>query len=125
MNMNRSTLWALLSLFSALLASLAMLIPFSLPLRPLITFWFLLFCPGLAVISFFHFQDGLTELVLALAFSIALDTLVALTMVEARIWSPFWGITLIVTLSVLAASAQLWRSWRSGSHEHVIQKEAS
>lgn len=125
MNMNRSTFWALLSLFSALLASLAMLIPFSLPLRPLITFWFLLFCPGLAVISFFHFQDGLTELVLALAFSIALDTLVALTMVEARIWSPFWGITLIVTLSVLAASAQLWRSWRSGSYDHVIQKEAS
>jgi hypothetical protein len=119
MKLNHTTLWALISLFSALAASLAMLLPLSIPWRPLITFWFLLFCPGMAVIPFFHFKDRLTELVLALAFSIVLDTSVALLMVMAKIWSPFWGLTLIISLSALAAFAQIW-IWRYGSARTAV-----
>jgi hypothetical protein len=115
MKPNRTTTWALISLLSAVAASLAMLLPLSAPWRPLITFWFLLFCPGLAVIPFFHFEDGMSEVVLALAFSIVLDTIVALTMVMAKIWSPFWGLSLIITLSVLAAFVQLWVTWHANT----------
>ena len=123
MKLKHTTIWAMICLLSALLASLAMLLPLSAPWRPLLTFWFLLFCPGMAVIPFFHFEDRLTELVLALAFSIVLDTIVALTMVMTRSWSPFWGLTLIISLSVLAASLQLWMAMRSTSRTATTQKE--
>ena len=123
MKLKHTTTWALISLLSALVASLAMLLPLSTPWRPLITFWFLLFCPGMAVIPFFHFNDRLTELVLALAFSIVLDTIVALTMVMDRIWSPFWGLTLIISLSVLAALVQFGLAWQSSLQPASLKKE--
>ena len=123
MKMTHSTLWALISLLSALAASLAMLLPLGIPWRPLITFWFLLFCPGMAVIPFFQFKDRLTELVLALAFSIVLDSMVALLMVIARIWSPFWGLTLIVSLSALAAFAQIWIGRYGSARPAIVENE--
>jgi len=123
MKMTHTTLWALISLLSALAASLAMLLPLNVPWRPLITFWFLLFCPGMAIIPFFHFKDRLTKLVLALAFSIVLDTIVALLMVLAKIWSPFWGLTLIISLSVLAAFAQIWIGRYGNAGTAVFESE--
>lgn len=123
MKLKHSTIWALITLLSALAASLAMLLPLRAPWRPLITFWFLLFCPGMAVIPFFRFKDRLTELVLALAFSVVLDTIVALTMVMARIWSPFWGLTLIISMSVLAVFLQFWMASRSSDQASIIEKE--
>jgi hypothetical protein len=123
MKLKHTTTWAVICLLSALLASLAMLLPLNAPWRPLLTFWFLLICPGMAVIPFFHFEDRLTELVLALAFSIVLDTIVALTMVMTGTWSPFWGLTLIISLSVLAAFLQLWMAMQSSSRTTIPEKE--
>ena len=52
---------------------------------------YLLFCPGLALIRLVRLSDPLAEFVLAIASSIALDLLLAETMVLLHLWSPAAG----------------------------------
>jgi hypothetical protein len=58
------------------------------PLRPWLAMWFLLVCPGMALVPLLRLSDRLVEVVLAVALSIALDTLVAGIFLYAGIWSP-------------------------------------
>jgi len=71
------------------------------PLRPLLALWFLLVCPGMAVIHIFDVKNTLLEWVLALALSISLSGIISTLQIYTRAWSPnftMWvllGITLV------------------------------
>ncbi len=82
------------------------------PGRAVLVFWFLLACPGLAIVPLFGVRRRTTELMLAVAASLVLDTLVAETMVLAKLWSPTAGLAILAALSFGGAAYQLKRRER-------------
>ncbi len=106
----RSIGWPLIIIFSAVAAMLVIVPNAESPLRPVLVFWFLLVCPGMAVIRLLRFKNGGMELTLAIASSIALDTIVAEAMVLTKHWSPDWGLVLLAVLSVAGAVLQILQS---------------
>jgi len=80
--------------------------------RVAIVFWFMLVCPGMAFVRLLHLRGPIVELTLAIALSIALDTIVAESMVLAKRWSPQWGLVALAVLCGVGAVIQI--STRTG-----------
>jgi hypothetical protein len=78
------------------------------PIRAVIALWFLFVCPGMAFVRLLRIEDALTELTLAVALSLALDGLVAGTMLYAGMWSPQWGLALLICMSAAGAALQIF-----------------
>lgn len=85
------------------------------PVRPLIAFWFLLICPGMAIVPFLGIREGISQLTLAIALSLALDALVSISLLYAGLWSP--DIMLAVLISVSLTGAALQILWLGRDHE--------
>lgn len=77
----------------------------SAPVRPAVTSWFLLVCPGMALVRLLPDRGLLVRLVLAVAASLVLETLLATFMLEANAWAP--GATLAILLLVSVAATVL------------------
>jgi hypothetical protein len=105
--MLRSIWWPIIIIASAIGAGLTMVGNIGLPIRPIITFWFLLICPGMAFVRLLHIEERLTELTLAIALSIATDTIVAETMLYAGVWSPQWGLVVLIGISIAGVVLQI------------------
>ena len=78
------------------------------PLRPAITTWFLLVCPGMALVRLLPSRGALARLVLAVATSLTVETLVAEATLEAKAWSPSATLGLLIVLIVAASAVDLW-----------------
>lgn len=102
--------WPAILVVSSIGVALAMVGDIGAPLRPLIAFWFLLICPGMAFIRLLHLREWLTELTLAVALSLTLDTLVAEALVLNHLWSPQWGLFGLICLGLLGAALQLFEA---------------
>jgi hypothetical protein len=74
------------------------------PSRVAITLMFLLFLPGLAVSDIARVRDGLLRLVVAIGASLALETLVAVTLLYAGLFTPGRAFAAIVCLTAAAAT---------------------
>jgi hypothetical protein len=99
--------WPAIIIASSIGLALAMVGDSGAPIRPLIAFWFLLICPGMAFIRLLHLQEWLTELTLAIALSLTVDTLVAEVMALNHLWSPQWALFGLICLSMAGAVLQL------------------
>lgn len=95
------------------------------PLRPWLALWFLLICPGMALVPLLRLSDRLVEVVLAVALSIALDTLVAGVFLYAGIWSPEASLATLSGLSLGGVTLQ-WllrdaaRPRHGGHHDRYV-----
>jgi hypothetical protein len=78
------------------------------PARPAVTTWFLLVCPGMALVRLLPARGAVTLLVLAVATSLALETLLAEAMLEATAWSPNATLAVLIALTATGAGIQ-WR----------------
>ncbi len=107
--MIRSSWWSLVIILSAIAVTLAIVVNAGTPVRPLLVFWFLLVCPGMAFVQLMHIEERLTELVLAIALSIALDTIIAEIMALNKIWSFRGGLFVLICLSLFGAALQIMR----------------
>lgn len=105
--MIRLITWSTIIIVSSLGVALAMVGDIGAPLRPLIAFWFLLVCPGMAFLGLLHLKEHLTELTLAVALSLTLDTLVTEAMALNHLWSPKWGLFGLICLSLSGVTLQL------------------
>jgi uncharacterized membrane protein len=76
-------------------------------MRPFLALWFLLICPGMALVRFLGIQDSLTELVIAIALSLGLDTAVAMVMLYIGFWSIQLGAVILIGMSTLGAIIQI------------------
>ncbi len=108
--MTRSNWWSLIIILSAIALTLVIVANAGAPVRPLLAFWFLLVCPGMAFIQLMHIEERLIELVLAIALSIALDTVVAEIMALNKIWSFKGGLFVLICLSLLGAAIQIMQA---------------
>jgi hypothetical protein len=70
-------------------------------LRFLIVAWFLIACPGMAYIRMLRLNDRLSSWVLTIALSLALDGLVAMTLVFTGLWSVEIGVIALITITLL------------------------
>ena len=77
------------------------------PVRPAVTTWFLLICPGMALMRLLPSRGAMMRLVLAVATSLALETLVAEAALEAKAWSPGTTLGLLIALVVAATAVDL------------------
>jgi len=73
--------------------------------RPITAFWFILICPGMALVRLLHLDDVLVEVTLALGLSLALDALVATVILYSGRWSPRLILFLLAAVSLAAVVA--------------------
>lgn len=99
--------WPIVIITSALAVNWVVLAESQSAVRPLLVLWFLLVCPGMAYIRLLRFESFATELTLAIALSLALDTIVSGSLVYAGAWSTLTGLTVLGCISVIGALAQL------------------
>ena len=105
--MIRSMAWPIIIIISAIALALAVVGTFASPMRTVLAFWFLLVCPGMAFVRLLHLKDGLAQWTLALALSLALDTIVAEIMVLNRLWSTPGGVFALICLSLIGVYLQI------------------
>ncbi len=79
----------------------------SMALRPLIVLWFLLVCPGMALVRFLRLREPIAEWTLAIAVSLVLDALVASVQLYAGRWSPILSLSILIELCAVGALVQL------------------
>jgi uncharacterized membrane protein len=85
-------------------------------LRPWLVLWFLLVCPGMAVVRIFDVQESLLEWVLSMALSICLAGMIATIQIYTHRWSPanalgiLMGLTLggVVVQSIINLKLLAW-----------------
>lgn len=99
--------WPVLIIISALGAGLATFRDAVSVIRPPLVLWFLFICPGMAFVRLLHLDDGIAQLTLAIALSLALDTIVAAIMLYAGVWSPRGNLIIVIVLSLLGAALQI------------------
>jgi hypothetical protein len=101
--------WFAIISLSALLAVVAVALDWPPPLRPALTIWFIVICPGMAIIRLLALPSLLLEVTLAIALSLALAGLVASALVYAGAWSPALVLELLVVTAVGALVIGLLR----------------
>ena len=96
-----------------LLSVLAGVTQFELPLlRPVAAFIFLLACPGAALLGFVRLGSVVTDVVLSIALSMALLTIIAnLTVLLGR-WPLEAGFWFLLATSLLCTTTQILSSYR-------------
>ena len=80
------------------------------PLRTGLTVWFFLVCPGMAYIQSMRIEHGLTRWTLAIALSVTIDTLVALVMLYAGLWSARLGLIVIIAIALIGIGLHVVQS---------------
>jgi hypothetical protein len=105
--MMRFPVWPIIIIASAIGTGIAMFLNIRTPIRTAISFWFLLICPGMAYVRLLEIKEFFIELVLAIALSIALNTIVAEVLVLTNIWSPFRGLVVLIAICVAGSTLQI------------------
>lgn len=111
--------WSTIITLSAVAVEFAVNGDLTTPLRPLITLWFLIICPGMAFVQLLQIRDPLYETVLAVALSLVMSLGVAATTLYAGFWSPELILLILVGLSLVGVLCQLIR-WLSARVEANI-----
>lgn len=105
----RSNGWPLALIALSLAAGLVVVSGVGAPIRPAVTLCFLAICPGGAFIHLLRIEDMLAKVTIAVALSLALDTIVALAMVLPGIWSPGWGLFVLICVSIVGVALRIGR----------------
>ncbi len=101
------SIWPVVIILSSLGAGFMVFSNVMAVIRPIVVLWFLFICPGMAFVRLLRLNEGITQLTLAIALSLALDAIVAGTMLYAGIWSPKGTLGIVIMLSLLGAALQI------------------
>lgn len=104
--------WPSIIIFSAVSVGLVMFGDVISPVRSVIALWFMLVCPGMAFVRLLQINDPINEFTLAVALSLTIDSILAITMVYAKIWSPKWGLCILIGISVFGAILQIISAYK-------------
>jgi flagellin-like protein len=73
----------------------------------LVVLWFVLVCPGIALVRLLRLEDPFAELTLAVAVSIALALVLSGVGLYAGLWSPTVTLCVLIAITVTASHARL------------------
>ena len=107
--------WREVLVASALLAGAVQLTAGHSPLRLAVILWFVLVCPGMAVVRLLRVEDVVTELALAVALSLALAMAAGGVALYSGLWSPGATLAILIAFTVGVAVAPLVRGRASRS----------
>jgi uncharacterized membrane protein len=111
-NLKRSLwLWPILLIISAVILMVLVVADIHSPIRPVVALWFLLICPGMAIIRLLKLNDPSSEWVLAAATSLGLDALVSIVMLYAGFWYPAYGLLILSAVTIVGALMSLQMSF--------------
>jgi hypothetical protein len=102
--------WREVLLVSAVLAGAIQLAGPHSPLRLAVILWFVLVCPGMAVVRLLGLEDAATELALAVALSIALAMAAGGIALYSGLWAPGATLAILIAFTAGAAVAPLVRA---------------
>ena len=105
--MRNTLLWPFIIIVSALAAGALTFLDAVPPVRAVVGFWFLLVCPGMAFIRLLHIKEGFVELILAIALSITINTIVSQASLLANKWSPRGVLLVVITISMGGVALQM------------------
>ncbi len=106
-----NSLWLIIISISALAVSLLTFSDSQSVLRPLVALWFLVVCPGEALVGLLRLGKGLTELTLAVALSLVLDAIVSEATLYFGIWSPKVSLAVLVCIAMGGVALQAGRTY--------------
>jgi hypothetical protein len=107
--MSRHRFWPALNLLLAAGVAASQGIYEDLDIRAALVLPFLLVCPGMALVRLLRIDDGVAELMLAVALSFALNAIVPGTMLYAGAWSPQVGLLVLIAITLGATLVDLAR----------------
>lgn len=100
---------------SGVAAVAAVLAEVGAPVQPVLVLWFVLVCPGLALVGLVRPRSPLFALTLSIAVSCALAVVVAQALLFAGTWSPVAGLVVLAALTTTAVGVDLL-GVRRGAH---------
>ncbi len=106
-------LWPVLILLSAGIAGILAWSNSDSFLRSGVLFLFILIIPGMALTRLFHLGDMLTELMVAIALSLAISVLLTEYMVFMHQWAPNNALLVLVGISLVGAGLQFGMAMRT------------
>lgn len=74
--------------------------------RPLLVLWFLLVCPGMAIVRIFDVQEPLLEWVLSSALSISLAGIITTIQIYTHNWSPGTALWILISITLAGVVIQ-------------------
>jgi hypothetical protein len=98
---------ATVSTVSGLAAVAGVLVEVGAPVQPVLVFWFVLVCPGMAVVGLIRPPSLLFAVPLSIAVSCALAVVVAQALLLAGAWSPLTALVILAALTTVGAVAEL------------------
>ncbi len=110
--MNRTTLWPVVIVISALGIGLLAGFDSDSPVRPIVTMWFLLVCTGMAFVRLLDIKDYLIEFVLGVTLSITMTTIVSEMLVLSKTWEPTKGLFILIGISMVGVILQIFLLFR-------------
>ena len=100
-------IWPLILLISTAAVLLAAFMNWLSPLRPVITLWFMVVCPGMALLRAFGLRLPVSGWTLAIAFSLALDSAIGIALLYAGKWSWQTGLIILASITVICSVIDL------------------
>ncbi|MEM8530337.1 MAG: hypothetical protein AAGF95_05795 [Chloroflexota bacterium] len=94
-------IWPIIIILSAIGTGVVVFQDVSTPIRPILAFWFVLVCPGMALVRLLGLREWVVELMLGIALSISLTTIVAMITLYMGNWSPTLVLSVLIGISVL------------------------
>jgi hypothetical protein len=96
--------WPLVIGLSAAVAAAAVYADIDAAGRAIVVLWFMLVCPGMAIVRLLRLSDPLTEFAIAVALSLAIETVLAVALLYAGSanFEVTFGVLLVVTLAAVA-----------------------
>jgi hypothetical protein len=102
--------WPAILVLSGLATGLTYALSLGGPIQVIVAFWFLLVCPGSPWVRLLRVRSRLVEWPLTVALSLALDTVVATTLVYTPWWSTPNCLLVLVGISFVGAIVLLGRA---------------
>ena len=99
--MNRDLTWPGIVGASTLAMMLVAVFDLGPPIAPIIAFLFAFVCPGLPYVRLLGLREPLNELLLAIALSLSIESVVSLVLLLTSSWSPGLMLQVVVTITVL------------------------
>ncbi|MDQ3865332.1 MAG: hypothetical protein M3304_00670 [Actinomycetota bacterium] len=110
--MARSLLWPAVSVVSTVAVAAVVLSDVAPRVRAAFVLWFLVVCPGMALVRLLRLRDRIAEWTLAVALSIVLAILISSVMLYAGKWSPVHGLAILAGTTLAATVADVARAVR-------------
>jgi UDP-N-acetylmuramyl pentapeptide phosphotransferase/UDP-N-acetylglucosamine-1-phosphate transferase len=106
---SQSKLWPTIIIVTVVVLGVLVFGNITSPIRTALALWFLVVCPGMALVGLLRLNDPWAEVALGTTLSLSLDVLLSLCLVYSGFWSPNLGLVILMVISLVGVALQLRR----------------